>query len=79
MRKQRLIDKPPEELMKLDLEEFISLFLEEKGLNFSEPIRLTKTDKEELEALINNICKETVEKKIVTIKNKENFKHKTDE
>lgn len=72
MRKQRLIDKPTEELMKLDLEEFISLFLEEKGLDFSEPVRLTQTDKEELEALINNICKETVDKKIVTIKNKVN-------
>jgi L-lactate utilization protein LutC len=69
MRKQRLIDKPTEDLIKLDLEEFISLFLEEKALDFSEPVRLTQTDKEELETLINNICKEAVDKKIVTIKN----------
>ena len=70
MRKQRLIDKPTEDLIKLDLEEFISLFLEEKGLGFSEPVRLTQTDKEELETLINNIGKEAVDKKIVTIKHR---------
>lgn len=72
MSKQRLIDRPTEELIKLELDEIIALFLEEKGLDFSESVRFTQSEKTELDALVNHICKDAVDKKIVTIKNKVN-------